>query len=101
MKHRTQHKKSLGTLRKATKTKERSPDLLGQLHLQRHTLLEIVRQAKEANGDEVMCNLAAWRNEDKDGSAYLSVELSPWYTPRTQRKAKADVFNDLFDEEDE
>jgi hypothetical protein len=101
MKDRTQHKKSLGALRKAEKTKERSPDLLGQLHLQRHTLLEIVRQAKETNGDEVMCNLAAWRNEDKDGSTYLSVELSPWYTPRTQRIAKADVFNDLLDDEDE
>jgi hypothetical protein len=99
MKNRTQHKKSLGALRKATKTKKRSPDLLGQLHLQRHTLMEITRQAKESDDDEVMCNLAAWRNEDKNGSTYLSVELSPWYTPRTQRKAKIDVFSDLFDDE--
>jgi hypothetical protein len=101
MEDRTLHKKSLGALRKAEKTKERSPDLLGQLHLRRHTLLEIARQAKEINGDEVMCNLAAWGNEDKDGSTYLSVELSPWYTPRTQRKPKGDIFKDLFGDEDE
>ncbi len=101
MKNRTQHKKSLGALRKAKKTKERSPDLIGQLHLQRHTLMEIARQAKESDEEEVMCNLAAWRNQDKNGATYLSVELSPWYMPRAQRKVKSDVFNDLFGDEDE
>ncbi len=79
MKDQIHRKKSLGALRKAEKTKERSPDLLGQLHLQRHTLLKIARQAKESSGEEVLCNLAAWRNRDKNGSTYLSVELSPWY----------------------
>jgi hypothetical protein len=68
MKDRTQNKKSLGALRKAKKTKERSPDLLGQLHLQRYALLEIVRQTKETNSDEVV--------------QPSSVEKSPWYTPR-------------------
>jgi hypothetical protein len=101
MKNRTQHKKSLGALRKATKTKKRSPDLLGQLHLQRHTLMEIARQAKESDDDEVMCNLAAWRNEDKNGSTYLSVELSPWHKPQRQRKAETNVFKDLLDEQEE
>jgi hypothetical protein len=99
MKDRAQHKKSLGALRRATKTKKRSPDLLGQLRLQRHTLMEIARQAKESDDDEVMCNLAGWRNLDTNGSPYLTVELSPWYTPRTQRKSKIDVFSDLFDDE--
>jgi hypothetical protein len=96
MKDRTQHKKSLGALRKAKKAKQRYPDLIGQLHLPRHTLLEIARQAKESNDNGVMCNLAAWRNEDKNGSTYLSVELSPWYMSRTQRKAKSDVFGELL-----
>jgi hypothetical protein len=101
MKSQINPKRSLGALRIAKKTKKRSPDLLRQLHLQRSTLLEIVRQAKEGSGDEVMCNLAAWKNRDKGGLTYLSVELSPWYKPRTHRKNKRDVFNDLFDEEGE
>ena len=101
MKSRIQPKKSLGALRKAEKTKERSPDLLGQLHLQRHTLLEIVRQAKEGDAEKVTCNLAAWKNRDKNGSTYLSVELSPWYVPRPKQKAKKDIFDDLFGDADE
>ena len=101
MKERTRPKKSLGALRKATKTKERSPDLQGQLHLQRHTLMEIARQAKESDDDEVMCNLAAWKNRDTNGSPYLTVELSPWYRPPRRRKAETDVFEDLFGEEEE
>jgi hypothetical protein len=96
MKDQIQRKKSLGALRTAEKTKARSPDLTGQLHLQRHTLAEIIRQAKEADDDEVTCNLAAWRNYDKNGATYLSVELSPWYVKRPKQKAKGDVFKDLF-----
>jgi hypothetical protein len=46
-----------------------------------------------------MCNLAAWRNKDKDGSTYLSVELSPWYKPRAQSKANKDIIEDLFDDQ--
>jgi hypothetical protein len=94
-------KKSLGSLRVAEKTRKRSPDLLGQLHLQRHTLSEIVRQAKDSDGEEVMCNLAAWKNHDKSGSTYLSVELSPWYVRRPKKAAKRDIFDDLFDDEGE
>jgi len=101
MQNKSQHRKSLGALSTATKTKERSPDLTGQLHLQRHTLLEITRQAKEDNSDEIKCNLAAWRNYDKNGSVYLSVELSPWYVPRPKLKAKKDIFQDLFGDSDE
>jgi hypothetical protein len=101
MKNKSHHKKSLGALRTATKTKERSPDLTGQLHLQRHTLVEIIRQAKESGGEEVLCNLAAWRNRDVNGSKYLSVELSPWYVPRPKLKAKKDIFQDLFGDSDE
>jgi hypothetical protein len=37
-------KRSLGTLRKATKTKPRSPDLTGQMKLQRHTAAAILEQ---------------------------------------------------------
>jgi hypothetical protein len=85
---------------KQKKTKQRSPDLTGQLHLQRHTLVEIARQAKESDEEEVICNLAAWRNQDKNGSTYLSVELSPWYTPQGPRRSKSDVFDGLFGDGD-
>jgi hypothetical protein len=63
--------------------------------------LEIARQAKESGGEEVMCNLAAWRNRDVNGSKYLSVELSPWYVPRPKLKAKTDIFQDLFGDSDD
>ena len=93
--------KSLGALRKANKTKPRSPDLIGQLHLQRHTLRDIVKQAREIDDEEILCNLAAWRNKDKQGAPYLSVELSPWFRQRKQQSSDTDVFDNLFDAADE
>ncbi len=78
----TPAKRSLGSLRKATKTKDRSPDFTGTLKLQRHTLETIAKQFKETNAEETDCCLAGWRNEDKNGHPYLSVELSPKYVAR-------------------
>ncbi len=66
-------KRSIGSLRKATKTKDRSPDFTGTMKLQRHTLETIAKQFKETNAEETDCCLAGWRNEDKNGP-YLSVE---------------------------
>ena len=40
-------RRSLGFLRKAEKTKPRSPDLTGTLKLQRHTLEAIAKQFQE------------------------------------------------------
>jgi len=37
-------KRSLGALRKANKTKPKSPDLTGQMKLQRHTAATIVER---------------------------------------------------------
>jgi hypothetical protein len=96
-----QKKKSLGALRKAKKTKPRSPDLTGQLQLQRHTLREFAKQAKQTEGAEIPCNLAAWRNKDTQGQPYLTIELSPWFVRRKQRPSKSDVFDDLFDDDEE
>jgi hypothetical protein len=36
------HKRSLGALRRASKTKPKSPDLTGQMKLQRHTAATIL-----------------------------------------------------------
>jgi hypothetical protein len=89
------NKRSLGELRKANKTKERSPDVTGKLRLQRHTLQAIIRDFKEADGEEVICNIAGWKNQDHAGP-YLTVEISPRYTPHEQRTPKASVFDDMF-----
>ena len=60
----TKPKRSLGALRKANKTKPKSPDLIGQMRLQTHTAAAIVKQFSEGNADEVVCNIAGWRNQD-------------------------------------
>ena len=43
-------KRSLGALRKANKTKPKSPDLTGQMKLQRHTAAAIVEQFSARTG---------------------------------------------------
>ena len=78
-------KRSLGALRKANKTKPRSPDLTGQMKLQRHTAAAIVEQFSRDDIDEVVCNIAGWKNQDYKGP-YLSVELSPRFVARAQWK---------------
>jgi hypothetical protein len=84
-------KHSLGSLRKATKTKERSPDFTGKLKLQRLTLETIAKQLKEADADEIDCCLAGWRNTDANGQQYLSVELSPKYVARRHEPAQSNL----------
>jgi hypothetical protein len=68
-------KRSLGALRKANKTKPRSPDLTGQMKLQRHTAAAIVEQFSHDDIEEVVCNIAGWKNQDYNGP-YLSVVAS-------------------------
>jgi hypothetical protein len=85
-----QKKRSLGSLRRAEKTKDRSPDLTGTLKLQRHTMEAIAKQFKEGDAAEVACCIAGWRNEDQNG-LYLSVELSPKYVARRQEPAHSDL----------
>ena len=74
-------KRSLGALRKATKTKPKSPDLTGQMKLQRHTAAAIVEQFSRDDAEEVVCNIAGWRNQDYNGP-YLTVKLSPRFVAR-------------------
>lgn len=90
-------KRSLGALRKATKTKPRSPDLVGQIKLQRHTIETIAKQFERTESDEIIANLAGWGNFDHSGQ-YLTVELSPKYVsqePTTTKRSNLDfLFND-------
>src|SRR6476619_3606835 len=92
-------KRSLGALRKANKTKPKSPDLTGQMKLQRHTAAAIVEQFSRDDIEEVVCNLAGWRNQDYNG-LYLTVELSPRFVARTQVDQDDIIVSLVSDKED-
>jgi hypothetical protein len=91
----TPAKRSLGFLRPAAKTKDRSPDYVGTLKLQRHTMEAFAQQFKESGASELECCVASWRNIDAHGQAYASVELSPKYVAR--RRQRATDTNNLAD----
>ena len=83
-------KRSLGSLRKATETNDRSPDFTGTMKLQRHTLETIAKQFKETDASELDCCIAAWRNEDHNGPL-LTVELSPRYVSRRHEPTSSNL----------
>jgi hypothetical protein len=95
----TKPKRSLGALRKATKTKPKSPDVQGTMRAQRHTIATLVKQLTETNTDEVTCNLAGWFNKDSNGQ-YLTVELSPRYIPR-ELEEPINMFDTFFQEKED
>ena len=92
-------KRSLGALRKATKTKPRSPDLTGQFKLQRHTAAALVEQFSHDDIEEVVCNIAGWKNQDYNGS-YLTVELSPRFVARAQVE-RDDIIDSIINNNEE
>ncbi len=92
-------KKSLGMLRKAQKTKPRSPNVTGKLTLQRHTLRAIVKDLEQNGGDEVICNIAGWVNHDQLGD-YLTVELSPRFIPYQQQAPKRGIFDSFINDQE-
>jgi hypothetical protein len=97
----TKQKKSLGALRQAKKTKAKSPDLVGQLNLQRHTAVALFKEFSEEHIDEVVCNIAGWRNHDHSGVAYLTVELSPRFPRRVPTEQESIIDSIISDQEDE
>jgi hypothetical protein len=94
-------KRSLGTLRKATKTKPKSPDLTGQMKLQRHTAAAILEQFSHDDIEEVVCNIAGWRNQDHSGGLYLTVELSPRFIARAPVEGDDIIDSSINDKEDD
>jgi hypothetical protein len=92
-------KRSLGALRKARKTKPKSPDLIGQMRLQRHTAAAIFKQFSDDNAEEVTCNIAGWRNADHSGS-YLTVELSPRFIARAPIE-QDDIIDSIINDKQE
>jgi hypothetical protein len=95
-----QRKKSLGVLRTHEKTKPKSPDATGKLNFQRQTLKEIYRQLDEAGGDEVVCNIAGWKNNDQYGQ-FLTIEVSPEFVAYKRRTPKPGIFDDVFNDNDD
>ena len=93
------HKRSLGALRKATKTKPKSPDLMGQLKLQRHTAAAIFEQFQTDQVEEVVCSIAGWKNQDYSGP-YLTVELSPRFVARTATEQE-DIIDSIINGKEE
>jgi hypothetical protein len=87
----TSPKRSLGSLRKATTTKDRSPDSIGTLKLQRHTFKTIAKQFKDTDAEELDCCLAGWRHTDANGQPYQSVEISPKYVARRDEPIQSNL----------
>jgi type II secretory pathway component PulK len=96
-----QARRSLGALRKAAKTKPRSPDAQGAMKVQRHTIETIMRQLEDSDADEITANIAGWYQEDHSGR-YITVELSPRYVSRqkVQREKPINMFESFFQEKE-
>ena len=92
-------KHSLGDLRKTTnKTKPRSPDLIGNPHLQRHTFESIADKFKESRVVEIICPIAAWGYSD-EGGFYLTIQLSPPY--QAIKKPQHKILSAIFGTDDQ
>ena len=50
-------KRSIGTLRPAARTKDRSPNLTGQITLQRSDFVKIERHFQDTGRDDVVCGI--------------------------------------------
>ncbi len=90
-------KHSLGTLRPAVRTKDRSPNLLGPIAVQRSDSIEIHRIFQETGCEEVICNLAGWFYVDAQGKC-ITVQLSP---PYGKRPVVASTLEAFFEEDDD
>ena len=99
--HTLTKKRSLGKLRVvAHQTKERSPNMTGTLRLQRHTATAILKAFENTDGDEAVCNIAAWVNNDHEGP-YLTVELSPKYAAPNPQSQQASRLAFIFENEED
>jgi hypothetical protein len=69
------------------------------LKLQRHTAEAVVEQFSHDQAQEVICNIAGWKNQDNNGS-YLTVELSPRFVPRAPTE-RDDIIDSILDDKEE
>ena len=95
----TKTSRSVGVLRKAKITaKPLSPDLSGNLYLQRNTFDAISKQFETTNQSEVVCKIAAWVYRHEGGSD-LTVELSPSY--KRKQTPRPDILDSIFNNNEE
>jgi hypothetical protein len=90
-------KHSLGTLRPAVRTKDRSPNLIGPLTIQPADIIAIYRHLQKTGREAVTCNIAGWCYADSQGK-YIVLQLSP---PYVKQAAVATTLENLFEERDE
>lgn len=74
---------SLGRLYPAKKTKPRSPDCTGKLHLKRDHLPILLKQLEQSQGDDIASNIAGWKGNGVHGP-YMTIEISPRYERRVE-----------------
>jgi len=67
-------KRSLGGLRSVPPRNHNAPCMLGKMTIQAPTLKMLMDQLLETGKDEVVCNLAAWINNDARGG--ITIEIS-------------------------
>ena len=95
-------KHSLGSLRTAKqKTKPKSPDLIGELHLQRQTFEALAKEFQATGKDEIICGIAGWGYCDEESKPYIVVQLSPPYRASKVKTPKPDILAALFGGENE
>lgn len=95
----TKNKLSIGSLRKAKKkTKPKSPELIGELKLQRHTFEAIAKRFQLIGQDEIVCGIAGW-GYFEGGERYITVQLSPPYVPT--KTPEPDILESIFGTEEE
>ena len=70
-----------------------------QLKLQRHTAAAIVEQFSHDHIEEVVCNIAGWKNQDFNGP-YLTVELSPRFVSRMATDQE-DIIDAIINDKEE
>jgi hypothetical protein len=70
-------RKSLGRLFRNKSATPKAPSMTGQCTMQRHFVKELYDELARSDSHEIVCNIAAWLNEDGAGKEYVTVELSP------------------------
>jgi hypothetical protein len=87
-------------LRLNTKTKDRSPDLIGTVKIHYHLIHTLLKKLDESAEDVAECNIAAWQYRDKDGPL-LNLQLSERYEPPQRDCGSETIFDLLQKRQDE
>jgi hypothetical protein len=62
--------------------------------LQKPTIDGLVKRLEEQGGDEIICNMAAWFNQDRDGK-YITIQISPPFKRPSEHMTVNEFFKNL------